>query len=759
MALNFPSTTGQPTDGSFTYTAGGVTWIWDGSSWRSGISSSESDPVYSSSPASNVTNQKIQNWDTAFSWGDHSQAGYGSGGGGGGGSMNELVDDTTPQLGGVLDCNGFAIDFGANVITDADVGNYDTAYGWGDHSTAGYLTSLPAIAIGSLSDVTISTPSTGQVLKYNGSAWINDTAPAGLSNIVDSAQGVNVTGKVATTDGMDIDIGGSINAAGTSIDFQNTTISFSGASIGGLSGTIHDAVDFHLNQSTATDGQILSWNATGGGAGTGDYEWVDQSGGSASGSSLVAPATFDITVTDGYNGTYSSYYTISGNDRYGQVSGNDVPVKMYTGDTVVFDTSALNGSHPLYIRVSDEGASVSNPAATGEGTSSISWTPSATGTYYYQCSAHPGMRGIIYVEDPVNVEPTIDVKNTNIEGEWDYGFNSEQLNFGIGSSIPGHNNAQNNLPQYMPAYSDSAGNLPPISNPPDHPDPVSVAFDARYDTWLNVASSVDNGIIELTFTNPVMVDNLYELTIGYDGNVQPGYNGGNYVTTTTTTNDIQEITLKASGSGEGLQLDKLSFKTVTASGATGRLYYVIASWGGSTGMMVYKSSKVGIGGAGRKFHRHDSSVNLQLGAEHLNSIIGVNTLIPRSMVLPIHYMCREGDTITILDLGTGKLNRNDDNTFPQAFSPGYPSYDYNPGNARNCPISIFPSLEQGIQQAGPGPWNAGVNGSSVYWLPTTNTTGKYWGEEFHGMPFVVNRNGQSITLVFCGPLYGWRVLP
>ena len=34
-----------------------------------------------------------------------------------------------------------------------------------------------------------------------------------LSNIVDSAQGVNVTGKVATTDGMDIDIGGGINGA------------------------------------------------------------------------------------------------------------------------------------------------------------------------------------------------------------------------------------------------------------------------------------------------------------------------------------------------------------------------------------------------------------------------------------------------------------------------------------------------------------------------------------------------------------------
>ena len=151
-------------------------------------------------------------------------------------------------------------------------------------------------------------------------------------------------------------------------------------------------------------------------------------GGSAS-SSLVAPATFDITVTDGYNGTYSSYYTISGDDRYGEISGNDVPVRMYTGDTVVFDTSALSGSHPLYIRVSDGGASVSNPGYRRRNYKYFLDTIT-TGTYYYQCSAHPGMIGIIYVEDPVNAEPTIDVKNTNIEGEWDYyGSDSEQLNW------------------------------------------------------------------------------------------------------------------------------------------------------------------------------------------------------------------------------------------------------------------------------------------------------------------------------------------
>lgn len=54
-------------------------------------------------------------------------------------SGEELVDDTTPQLGGTLDANGNDIDMGTNLITDTKVGQWDTAYGWGDHSTAGYV--------------------------------------------------------------------------------------------------------------------------------------------------------------------------------------------------------------------------------------------------------------------------------------------------------------------------------------------------------------------------------------------------------------------------------------------------------------------------------------------------------------------------------------------------------------------------------------------------------------------------------------------
>ena len=102
---------------------------------------------------------------------------------------------------------------GTNTITDAKVGNWDTAHGWGDHSSAGYLTSISAnsindthidwgtganqvstadipentnlyytdarayarigaASINALSDVNTSGAANGKILKHNGSAWV-----------------------------------------------------------------------------------------------------------------------------------------------------------------------------------------------------------------------------------------------------------------------------------------------------------------------------------------------------------------------------------------------------------------------------------------------------------------------------------------------------------------------------------------------------------------------------------------------------------
>ena len=57
---------------------------------------------------------------TSFAWSQVS--------GGGGGIMNDVIDDTTPQLGGTLDANGSNIDMGNNIITDTKVGYWDPAY-------------------------------------------------------------------------------------------------------------------------------------------------------------------------------------------------------------------------------------------------------------------------------------------------------------------------------------------------------------------------------------------------------------------------------------------------------------------------------------------------------------------------------------------------------------------------------------------------------------------------------------------------------
>jgi len=67
-----------------------------------------------------ITATDIANWNTAYGWGDHSAAGYLTSYTG-----TDPVFTASPAGG----------------ITGTQIGNWDTAYSWGDHSTAGYLTS------------------------------------------------------------------------------------------------------------------------------------------------------------------------------------------------------------------------------------------------------------------------------------------------------------------------------------------------------------------------------------------------------------------------------------------------------------------------------------------------------------------------------------------------------------------------------------------------------------------------------------------
>jgi len=109
---------------------------------------------------------------------------------------------------------------------------------------SGVLSTSGAIALNSLSDVSTSGVTTGQVLKYNGASW----APA---------------------------------ADSTGSSYANSD------------------VDTHLNQSNPTSGYVLSWNGS-------DYAWVAQSGGGGAGTpeitwTLTANGTSDYVFSgDGF---------------------------------------------------------------------------------------------------------------------------------------------------------------------------------------------------------------------------------------------------------------------------------------------------------------------------------------------------------------------------------------------------------------------------------------------------------------------------
>ena len=131
------------------------------------------------------------NWNTAYGWGNHASAGYLTTV-----AINGVSDITITS---VADNEVLAYDNSsstwvnqtaaeAGLATSSQGSNADTAHGWGNHASAGYLTT---VAINGVSDVTITSAADNEVLAYDNSSstWINQTAAeAGLAT---SAQGTN----------------------------------------------------------------------------------------------------------------------------------------------------------------------------------------------------------------------------------------------------------------------------------------------------------------------------------------------------------------------------------------------------------------------------------------------------------------------------------------------------------------------------------------------------------------------------------------
>ena len=258
MAIDFPATTGQATDGSFAYTSSGITWAWDGTTWKAqGITGSYVLPTASVSGLGGV---KIGSG-ISISTGTISS------------TLQSVVDSNATCTSEVFVQNKLYFSNNFADLTALNAVNTTTYHGMFAHVHAtghGYFAHAGAwqqiidtgSSIGELGDVDLSSaPTDGQVLK-----WVaaNNKWEAGTGS------------------------GGSSYA--------------------------NSDVDTHLNTGTASTNDVLGWNGS-------DYFWTAQTGGGASltvqdeGSTLATAAdTLDfvgagVTVT-GTLGTKT--ITISG---------------------------------------------------------------------------------------------------------------------------------------------------------------------------------------------------------------------------------------------------------------------------------------------------------------------------------------------------------------------------------------------------------------------------------------------------------------
>ena len=239
MAINFPSTAGQATDGSYTYTVAGITYSWDGSSWRAaGAGASATDKtLFSVTNAAAGSSSLAYNSNTGvFTYTPPSFSGYLNSSS----SINDLGDvflsstsdnqllkynaintrweNWTPNYLTSETDPVFAASEAAS-ITSTDTTNWDTAYGWGDHAQAGYLTGsglqsrttaqlTQFISSGASANVTFTTPKAYALMSIQTSvaAWVtlySDTASrtndASRSETTDPTPGSGVLAEVITT--------------------------------------------------------------------------------------------------------------------------------------------------------------------------------------------------------------------------------------------------------------------------------------------------------------------------------------------------------------------------------------------------------------------------------------------------------------------------------------------------------------------------------------------------------------------------------
>ena len=109
---------------------------------------------------------------------------------------------------------------------------------------------------------------------------------------------------------------------------------------------------------------------------------------------------FTINISLSSSDASNTNYSMLGSHRNEtDFKGTDSYLVFYVGDTINFIVDAPG--HPFYLKNSQgigTGNTISGVINNGKEIATITWTPTSPGTYYYQCSLHAEMAGIINIQ-------------------------------------------------------------------------------------------------------------------------------------------------------------------------------------------------------------------------------------------------------------------------------------------------------------------------------------------------------------------------
>ncbi len=114
--------------------------------------------------ASSAVTDNSSNWNTAYGWGDHSTAGYSTSTGTVTSVATSGSVDGLTLTGGTITGSGTITLGGSISITESQISDLQP-----------YITGITGEPLSDLSDATITAVASGEILKWSGSAWINNT--------------------------------------------------------------------------------------------------------------------------------------------------------------------------------------------------------------------------------------------------------------------------------------------------------------------------------------------------------------------------------------------------------------------------------------------------------------------------------------------------------------------------------------------------------------------------------------------------------